>query len=286
MGSNDFKLYAINPDASLRWSYDTQGFVQSSPAIASDGTVYVGSNDANLYAINPNGTLKWTYESLVGIASSPSIGADGTVYVGSDDKNVYAVGFVLIALAILIGVGSVVFRSNKESTTVTARSILERISDQYFIVTKSAYIDQESTMTVDKGSKWSNFFWGQTVEAEGVIRIDVGVDLSQITEEDIIVDHKTKTVRIDVPPADILNASQYGDIEVESDQGVLKYLLDNDPNEDHNRALEQLVADAKEAVRQDQSLFDDARQDSSKLLYMIVSGMDYKLIISTPPEEA
>ena len=202
-------------------------------------------------------------------------------------KNLYAVGFVLMALAILFGTLAVVFRTSKgEQTTVTARSILERISDQYFVVTKSAYVDQESTITVDKGSKWSNFFWGQTVEAEGVIRVDIGVDLSKLTEDDITVDHKTKTVRIDVPSADILNASQHGDIEVESDQGVLKYLLDNDPNEDHNRALEQLIADAKAAVRKDQALFDDARQDSSKLLYMIVSGMDYKLIISATPEGA
>ena len=208
-------------------------------------------------------------------------------YMSHFRKNLYAIGFVLIALAILVGVGAVVFRSSgQDRIEVSSRSILERISDQYFVVTKSAYVDQESTITIDKGSRWSNFFWGQTVKAEGVIRIDVGVDLSRLTEDDITVDHQTKTVRVDVPSADILNASQHGDIEVESDQGVLKYLLDNDPNEDHNRALLQLIADAKEMVRQDQALFYDARQDSSKLLYLIVSGMNYKLIISASPEDA
>ena len=33
------------------WKFETGGFVQSSPAISSDGTVYVGSWDNKLYAI-------------------------------------------------------------------------------------------------------------------------------------------------------------------------------------------------------------------------------------------
>ena len=35
--------------------------IYSSPAIGSDGTIYVGSDDCKLYAINSNGTLKWSY---------------------------------------------------------------------------------------------------------------------------------------------------------------------------------------------------------------------------------
>ena len=33
------------------WEFETEGFVESSPAIGSDGTVYVGSDDNKLYAI-------------------------------------------------------------------------------------------------------------------------------------------------------------------------------------------------------------------------------------------
>ena len=33
------------------WEFETEGFVESSPAIGSDGTVYVGSGDKKLYAI-------------------------------------------------------------------------------------------------------------------------------------------------------------------------------------------------------------------------------------------
>ncbi|MFH2063289.1 MAG: DUF4230 domain-containing protein [bacterium] len=191
------------------------------------------------------------------------------------------VGFVLLSAAALalvlrfsLGWGA---PEPEPQVTVTARSILERVSDRYFVVTKSVYVDQKSEITVDTGSRWSNFFWGQTVQANGVIRVDVGVDMTRLAEDDITVDSRSKTVRIDIPPADILDASQYGDIEVESKQGVLKYVLDNDPNEDHNRALERLVADAKESVRQDPQLFADARRDAARLLGLIVEGTGYRL---------
>lgn len=74
----------------LKWSYATGSYVNSSPAIGADGTVYVGSDDHNLYAINPNGTIKWSYATGDMLLSSPAITADGTVYVGSLDNRLYA----------------------------------------------------------------------------------------------------------------------------------------------------------------------------------------------------
>ncbi|MBN2082493.1 PQQ-binding-like beta-propeller repeat protein [bacterium] len=90
VGSQDDKLYALNPNGTLNWSYTTGDNVDSSPAVGTDGTVYVGSSDNNLYALNPDGTLKWSYATGADVRSSPAIGADGTVYVGSLDSNVYA----------------------------------------------------------------------------------------------------------------------------------------------------------------------------------------------------
>jgi len=54
--------------------------VRSSPALATDGTIYVGSNDSVLYALNPDGTLKSRFVANAAVASSPAITADGTVY--------------------------------------------------------------------------------------------------------------------------------------------------------------------------------------------------------------
>ena len=74
------------------WEFETGGYVDSSPAIGSDGTVYVGSVKGNLYAINGKSGVKlWEFETESGVRSSPAIGSDGTVYVGSKDKKLYAI---------------------------------------------------------------------------------------------------------------------------------------------------------------------------------------------------
>ena len=64
----------------------------SSPAIGSDGTVYVGSQDKKLYALSGKSGVKlWEFETGDRVFSSPAIGSDGTVYVGSDDQKLYAI---------------------------------------------------------------------------------------------------------------------------------------------------------------------------------------------------
>ncbi|MEI6778857.1 MAG: PQQ-binding-like beta-propeller repeat protein, partial [Chloroflexales bacterium] len=56
--------------------------IQSSPAIGADGTIYVGSIDTKLYALNPDGTIKWTRSPTTSsITSSPSVAIDGTIYI-------------------------------------------------------------------------------------------------------------------------------------------------------------------------------------------------------------
>ena len=46
------KKEPVQPSAELKlWEFETGDVVISSPAIGSDGTVYVGSNDEKLYAI-------------------------------------------------------------------------------------------------------------------------------------------------------------------------------------------------------------------------------------------
>ena len=74
------------------WEFETGDDVRSSPAIGSDGTVYVGSYDKKVYAINGKSGVKlWEFETGDGVFSSPAIGSDGTVYFGSNDKKLYAI---------------------------------------------------------------------------------------------------------------------------------------------------------------------------------------------------
>jgi outer membrane protein assembly factor BamB len=76
-------LYALNPDGTEKWEFSMGGAeVGGSPAVGPDGTIYVGSNDTNLYAINPDGSEKWTFATATATESAPAIGADGTIYFG------------------------------------------------------------------------------------------------------------------------------------------------------------------------------------------------------------
>jgi hypothetical protein len=85
------KTTAKKPGTVL-WEFETGSWVQSSPAIGSDGTVYVGSWDHKLYAINGKSGVKlWEFKTGSYVFSSPAIGSDGTVYVGSNDKKLYAI---------------------------------------------------------------------------------------------------------------------------------------------------------------------------------------------------
>lgn len=84
-------FYAVNTDATVKWSYPTGGTIKSSPAVDSNGTIYFGCDDTYLYAMNPNGTLKWRCKTGGAVVSSPAIGYDGTIYVGSLDDNLYAI---------------------------------------------------------------------------------------------------------------------------------------------------------------------------------------------------
>jgi len=89
------ELFAVYPNGTLKWSYDTRGSITSTPAIGDDGTIYVGSWDDYLYAFNPDGSVKWRFLSGGAIASSPAIADDGTIYFdtmeGFDSGKIYAV---------------------------------------------------------------------------------------------------------------------------------------------------------------------------------------------------
>jgi hypothetical protein len=91
------KLHAIMPSGAITWTFNFNGGagiftsdIQSSPAVAPDGAIYVGSMDTNLYALNPDGTIKWAHSPTTSsINTSPAVAPDGTVYV-HDEFGFYA----------------------------------------------------------------------------------------------------------------------------------------------------------------------------------------------------
>jgi len=93
----DDRLYAINPDGTLKWTFDLdedEEIFQSSPAISADGIIYVGTQideikGGDILAVNPDGTLRWHRRiANIWVQSSPCIGKNGIVYIGSSfDEN-------------------------------------------------------------------------------------------------------------------------------------------------------------------------------------------------------
>jgi outer membrane protein assembly factor BamB len=87
VGAEDHFLYALNPNGTVKWKYETGNSLYASPVIGSDGTIYIGSEDRQFYAINPNGTLKWIVPTKTVFTSSAAIGADGTIYAAGTHKD-------------------------------------------------------------------------------------------------------------------------------------------------------------------------------------------------------
>jgi outer membrane protein assembly factor BamB len=88
IGSADGYFYALNPDGTLQWTFPSYERTTSA-AVSADGTIYYGRT-ACLYALDPDGTAKWRYWTGGFVESSPSIGPDGTIYFTSGDGYLYA----------------------------------------------------------------------------------------------------------------------------------------------------------------------------------------------------
>jgi len=73
---NFFANRVIEP-GDIIWTFQTGGYVNSSPAIGNDGTIYVGSEDRHLYALDgKTGKTKWKYQTGSDVSGSPAIGPD------------------------------------------------------------------------------------------------------------------------------------------------------------------------------------------------------------------
>ncbi len=89
-GNTNFNYYAIHPDGSLRWVYETGANNWSNAALGDDATIFWGSNDTFIRGVDPAGMERWRTMTLGFIAASAAVGSDGTVYMPSFDSYLYA----------------------------------------------------------------------------------------------------------------------------------------------------------------------------------------------------
>jgi hypothetical protein len=86
----------ITTDGNLQFSFDTRsqaggdpdGFIDASPVVANDGTIYVAvasasSGEGTVYALDSSGSLKtgWPFSIGAEIHATPAIGPDNTIYL-------------------------------------------------------------------------------------------------------------------------------------------------------------------------------------------------------------
>jgi outer membrane protein assembly factor BamB len=96
VGGHDKYLHALDRDGHLLWKYYAGNWIDTTPAVGSDGTIYIATStnswDENetlhyyLHAVAPNGTLVWKVETGPCEFSSVALAPDGTIYIVSGSR--------------------------------------------------------------------------------------------------------------------------------------------------------------------------------------------------------
>ncbi len=79
-------LTSLTISGAVLWTFPVNYWVNESPSVADDGTIYCIDVGGKLYAINPDGTQKWAYDLLIEggyggyLNTTPAIAADGSIY--------------------------------------------------------------------------------------------------------------------------------------------------------------------------------------------------------------
>ena len=171
-----------------------------------------------------------------------------------------------------------------QAPVINSQTILDRITSQYFLVTKTVFVNSKAEIETPKNNDWTDLFTGKKITVNGLIRVDVGLEMKNMRRENINVDSRNKIVTISLPHAEILDASLSGELDINEDKAVVEKLKDifkNTQNEDYNLAMQIVINNAKNQVMANEDIFNQARFDSLKLVELIVSGMldGYQVVI-------
>ena len=92
--------------------------------------------------------------------------------------------FIVIALLLFAAVffygryeGAQAALLKARPATVSSQIILDQITSQYFLVTKTVFADSKVEINTPKNNNWTDLFVGKKIIVDGVIRTDVGVDI-------------------------------------------------------------------------------------------------------------
>ncbi|HQB42737.1 MAG TPA: PQQ-binding-like beta-propeller repeat protein [Polyangiaceae bacterium] len=83
-------LFFARMDGTVVWRVRAKRKIYSSPAVDSDGSVYVGAQDQRVYGIRRTGVVRFATRLEQQVDCAPSIGEYGLLYVGTDGGAVVA----------------------------------------------------------------------------------------------------------------------------------------------------------------------------------------------------
>lgn len=74
----------------MKWKLAAADKIVAAPVIGDNGNLLVGAEDEHLYAIAANGTLLWHLPLDGDLDTTPAIAKDGTLYVAGDGGHLHA----------------------------------------------------------------------------------------------------------------------------------------------------------------------------------------------------
>jgi hypothetical protein len=193
-------------------------------------------------------------------------------------KNLLAVlGLIIVLCVGFYYYGRLKGLTAKQSKpVVSSQIILDKIVEQSFLVTRTLFLDSKAEIKIQEANGWKGFFVGQTINAQGTVRVDVGVDLKKMKPEDIVIDVKNKTVNVYLPAAEIMDSSIFGNVEIQNKKGVwtnVKDLFNNDKSEDYNLAVNELVSQANAAAKSKENIFQEVNTGASSFAAFVVGNL-------------
>lgn len=161
---------------------------------------------------------------------------------------------------------------------VNADVILTSLQNRGFLVTQTYIFTEPVTIENTTGSVWKDLLLGQTIEARGVMEVNLGVDLQKLTAKDIKIEGLK--VIVNLPPSTIFNTRLVGPIEVSNKQGIIKRLFNNDDG--YNQALEELNRQARAAATKEDLLKladEKSKIEVARILQLVVEDKEIEVNI-------
>jgi hypothetical protein len=190
-------------------------------------------------------------------------------------KKYFYLIFSIIILALGFYLGYLIFSPRQNEPKIDSLLIYNKLQSQGFLITQNYILEQRVTIDNTSGQIWKDFFWGQKIEASAVMKVNLGVDLQKLNQNDVKVNDQ---IEITLPAIETQSVEIVSDINLQNQQGIFKRILNNDNG--YNQALSQLKEQAKiaasqpEIVKQVQA---NTQKEIERLVKLIAENKEIKI---------